>query len=236
MGLIKSNHAPAALTPFSMKDVEDQARAMLLAARRTAERLLVEAQKEADDLRVQAHTQGLEDGRQEGLDQGRAEGQQTGLQQALAQHGAELTAAAAALADAMRHIEEARMSLEADALQDVVELAIAVARRVTKRQGQIDPLVLTENLREAMRLVVHASDVRVVIHPDQRAVLDGALPGLGLEFPQLTHVTIVEDPQITPGGCRVLTGGGRVDADLDAQLDRVVADLLPSPTEPEPGP
>jgi flagellar assembly protein FliH len=142
-----------------------------------------------------------------------------------------LAEAVAALVEATQQIEQSRTALEAEALQDVVELSLAVARRVTKRQGELDPLVLQENLRDSLRLVVHAADLRVAINPSQRSTLDEALPALQLEFPQLAHVALVDDPAIAPGGCRIHTRGGKVEADLNAQLDRIVADLMPTAEE-----
>jgi flagellar assembly protein FliH len=95
----------------------------------------------------------------------------------------------------------------------------------------VDPDTLTENLAEAMKLVAHAADVRVAINPMQKSVLEAALPRLQLQWPELKHVELVEEATISPGGCRIFTARGHVDADLDAQLDRVVADLLPRDEE-----
>jgi flagellar assembly protein FliH len=113
------------------------------------------------------------------------------------------------------------------ALSEVVELAVAVARRVTKRQGEIDPRVLEANLVEAMKLVVHAADVRIAVHPEQKAALLETLPRLKMQWPDLQHVELIEDANLSKGGCRVLTRNGEIDADLAGQLDRVVRELLP---------
>jgi flagellar assembly protein FliH len=231
MGLIKSTNAPPALTPFSMRDVEDQAKALLLRARQAAERLLAEAQREGEAIRKRSHAEGLADGMVEGLARGAEEGRRSGQQQALDEHRAALAQALAALTSAGQALDASRADLESGALQEVVELAIAVARRVTKRQGVIDPAVLTENLREAMKLVVHAGDVKVAMHPTQRQTLHAALPALKLEFPKLKHVELVDDSALSPGGCRVFAGHGQIDADLGEQLDRVAIDLLPEPME-----
>jgi flagellar biosynthesis/type III secretory pathway protein FliH len=58
-------------------------------------------------------------------------------------------------------------------------------------------------------------------------VLEAALPQLKLAWPTLSHVELIDDATLAPGGCRICTARGQVDAALDAQLDRVVADLLP---------
>jgi len=234
MGLIKSTDAPSTLTPFSMRDVEEQAKGLLLRARQAAERLLAEAQREGQEIRRRAHAEGLADGLTEGLARGIDEGRRAGEQQALEENRVRLAQAVAALTAAAKSLEASRVDLESAALQEVVELALAVARRVTKRQAAIDPGVLADNLREAMRLVVHAGDVKVAIHPSQRQTLESVLPSLKLEFPKLDHVALVDDPELSPGGCRVFAGHGQIDASLDEQLDRVAVDLMPEPEADSP--
>ncbi|MCC6424117.1 MAG: hypothetical protein IT447_11615 [Phycisphaerales bacterium] len=227
MPLIKANQAPVALAAFSMKSIEDQARAILRRATQQAESILAEAQREAELLKQQAAIDGAETGRQEGFASGLRQGKQAGHEQALNEHRTALTNAIAAITGATAQIDQSRQGLEAQALTEVVELAISIARRITRRQGELDPQVLEQNLCDAMKLVVHAADVRIAIHPTQKSTLADALPRLQLQWSQSRHVEVVEDPELAPGGCRIFTAHGSVDADLNAQLDRIVADLLP---------
>lgn len=233
MGLIKSTHAPSSLSPFSMRDVEEHAKRILLRAQQQAEALLSAAQAEAAVLGTQARADGLATGRAtgyaEGLEKGLAEGRAQGTAAALEEHRAALSAAVAALSTAMVEIDAARREMEVGALRDVIELAAAIGRRVTKRQALVEPQVLVANLNEAMKLVVQASDLRIAIHPDQRATLSAAMPTLRLEWPSLAHASIVDDASLSPGGVRVYTRQGRVEADIDGQLDRVINELLPVP-------
>ena len=228
MGLIKSNVAPPSLSPFSMADIEKQAKLILLRARQQADQLLAAAQSEAESLKQQATAEGAAHGHRQGLAQGLEEGKRAGHQQALNEHRAQFQQALQALSNAMIEADRHRAELEAGALAEVVRLALAVARRVAKRQGMVDPEVLTANLHEAMKLVVAKSDLRIAIHPAQRKTLDEALPELQLSWPQLQHAKVVEDASIVPGGCRVLAENGSVDADLQTQLDRIEAELLPA--------
>ena len=232
MGLIKSANAPPSLTPFSMADIERQAKAVLSRARQQADQLLAAAQAEAETLKQQAAQRGLADGRRQGMAQGLEQGRQAGHQQALNESRDALGQATRALSAATTALDASRADLEATALAEVIKLVIAIARRVTKRQGMIDPAVLTANLQEAMKLVVSSADVRIAIHPSQRKALDAALPQLLLQWPNLIHVHIVEDASLAPGGCRVYTEQGQIDADLNQQLDRIAAELLPAETPP----
>ena len=141
---------------------------------------------------------------------------------------AQLQQAMNCLSSAMAAIDAGRADLEATALAEVVRLATAIAARVTKRQGLIDPAVLTANLTEAMKLTVQCTDVRIAVHPQQRKTLDAALPQLQMQWPNLSHVQVIDDASLEPGGCRVFTEEGQIDADVSGQLDRIVAELLPS--------
>jgi len=230
MGLIKSSNAPATLAAFSMKDIETQAKALLIRARQQADQLLAAAQTEAQQLKVAAKAEGLAEGKREGMAQGLEAGKKSGEQAALAEHRAQFQQAIAALSAAANVLESQRAELEAAGVQAVVALAIAIARRVTKRQGLLDPQVLSANLEDAMRLVMDAADLRISIHPSQRQTLDAALPQLQMSLPKLKHAQFLEDETLAPGGCKILTGQGEVNADLQTQLDRIVADLLPTPS------
>ncbi len=227
MGLIKSNNVPAAMIPFSMKDIETQARALLNRAKERAEGFLIEAQKEAEVLKAAAKVEGLVEGKREGLAKGLEEGRKNGAQQALSEHRTELANLIKGLTQSATDLDAARQQLEAEALTEVIELSVAIAQRVTKRQGQIDPQVLTANVSEAMKLVVASTDVRIALHPSQKQYFLDALPQLALVWPALQHVQLIDDETLAPGGCRVFSKGGQIDADLDGQLDRVVADLMP---------
>ena len=236
MGLIKSANAPVAMIPFSMKDIEMQARALIARAKERAEGLLIEAQKEAEQLKASAKVEGLVEGKREGLAKGLEEGRKNGAQQALSEHRTQLANLIKALTESAAELDASRQQLEAEALTEVIDLSVAIATRVTKRQGLIDPQVLTENVNEAMKLVVASSDVRIALHPSQKQYFLDTLPNLQMTWPALKHVQIVEDETLAPGGCRIFSKGGQIDADLDGQLDRVIADLMPAPAPATPAP
>jgi len=227
MGLIKSDNTPSSIAPFSMADIERHAKNILLRAQHRAEQLLAAAQGEAENLKKQAHAEGLAEGHRLGLAQGTEQGKQAGQQLALNETRVQFQNAMKSLTAAMTSLDAHRAELETAALVEVVQLAIGIARRVTKRQGLLDPDMLAENLKDAMKLVVRAVDVRIAIHPAQRATLDGVLPQLRIQWPSLVHVKVIEDASIEPGGCRVFTENGQIDADLNGQLDRIAAELLP---------
>jgi flagellar assembly protein FliH len=91
--------------------------------------------------------------------------------------------------------------------------------------------VLIENVKEAMKLAVAAADVRIVVHPSQRETLMNELPRLQMQWPTVKHVELIEDPAVGVGGCRILLRQGEIDARIDEQLDRVIAEVASSADE-----
>jgi flagellar biosynthesis/type III secretory pathway protein FliH len=226
MAVIKSNEQPPVLTPFSIRDIEVQAQTLLLRARRAAEVLLGEARREGEQLRAKAKAEGSAQGRLEGIRQGTEEGRKTGHDAALAEIKPQLSQTLTALAAAVTQLDAARHDLESAGIHEVVQLAAAIARRVTKRQAMLDPMVLVENVKEAMKLAVQAADVQIVIHPKQRETLMNELPRLKMEWPSVKHVELADDEAVGMGGCRIMTRHGEVDARIDQQLDRVISEMM----------
>jgi flagellar assembly protein FliH len=170
---------------------------------------------------------GFAEGKKQGQVEGLTEGKKAGHAQALAENTAAMTQLIGALTQAMKVLDNERDQLQTQATNEVVKLACTIARKVTKRQGLIDQQVMFENLKDAMSLAVHASDIRIAVHPGQVETLRAELPHLRLAWPQLTHIRLIDDPAMSPGGARVFTPHGEVNGDLDAQLDHMIAELLP---------
>jgi flagellar assembly protein FliH len=231
MGLIKAEQSPPSMSTFSLRDVENDARRILAAARRQAEQLLAAAQIEGERLKKESHARGMIEGRKEGMAAGLEAGKTAGRKEALAAQADALRHALSSLTASVTSIEAQRGAVEAAALADVVKLSMSIARRVTKRQALIEPEVLASNLSGLMSFVSHASDVRIAINPRQNQTLKELLPDLQMQWPNLKHVEIVDDAAIAQGGCRVYTQQGYVDADLDSQLNRIMDDLMPPPAE-----
>jgi flagellar assembly protein FliH len=218
MPLIKSTSSAAAQAkPFNMGDIEAHARRMLLKARQDADQLLAAAQAEAEKIKAAAHIEGLASGKKEGLAQGKAEGLKQGKAEAFEKESKQLSELLTLMQQAMQQLNDQQQELMNRSEAEVLPLALAIAEKVTRRMGTLDPRVVEANAREAVRLVLSRHDIRIAANPGR----------LKQQWPQLERITIIEDPSITPGGCRVTTAGGEIDADLQSQLDRIARELVP---------
>lgn len=228
MGLIRAATVQdSAVVKLSLRDIEAEARQVIDRAKAEAAEIVAHATRRAAELEADAVNVAKEDGFKQGYEEGFAKGHADGLTESAERVG-QITSA---LSEATRRIDSSRIELENSVAGDLAQLAIGIAERITKRFGRIDPQVLAENLREVLKLIIHREDVRIAIHPSQRATLTELMPKLQIEWTGLSEAAIVEDGSIAPGGCRVFAGQGEIDADLQTQLDRIAAAIIPDPSE-----
>jgi flagellar assembly protein FliH len=113
--------------------------------------------------------------------------------------------------------------LDAEVEDQLVQLALTVARHLVRRELRIDPAQVIAVIRETVALLpASARDVRVHLHPEDAAVVREKLA-----TPTGERVwTIVEDPVMSRGGCRVSTETAQIDARLETRIGSVVSALL----------
>lgn len=103
--------------------------------------------------------------------------------------------------------------------KQLVELAIAVVKQLFRREIKIDPSHVIGVVREAIQLLPVASrSVQVHLHPEDAALVRETLSPAEGE----PAWSIVEDPLITHGGCKVTTENSQVDATAEARLQAVI--------------
>lgn len=224
---------------LDLGDLEAEADRIRAAARAEAEGILDAARREAAELVAGADARGHEEGRVRGLAEGRAEGEEEGRRRAEAEHAERLEALASDWRVALDELVAERDRMRSDLRTDAIGFAIAVARRVVLRVPRLDPTVVVDQLAAAIDRLLAPSALRVVIHPDDRAIVESALPALLAHLVGGAEARLEEDDSIERGGLRVRSGHGSIDATLARQLDRIAEALLPEGSallEPAPAP
>ena len=180
-------------------------------------KLLTACQQQADSRAQEAHQKGVQLGLQQG---------ETNIRQQLGtQHEASLQR----LARTIEEISGMRQRCRYAAEQDVVKLALAIARRVLHREMAIDPSAILGLVKAALGSLDVRELHRVRIHPAQAVTVRKQLEGMGL--PQ--RCEIVADPSLELGGAILETSHGSLDASTATQLDEIergFADLVKQAT------
>jgi flagellar assembly protein FliH len=115
--------------------------------------------------------------------------------------------------------------LDVQVEQQLVTLALTVARHLVRRELRIDPTQVIAIIRETVALLPAAArDVRVHLHPE-----DAALVRERLSTPQAARAwTVIEDPVMGRGGCRVTTDTAQIDARLETRLGTAISNVMGS--------
>ena len=213
--------------PLNLDDLEALADRIIQGARSRARELLVQAQEQGEQLRQSA----AQAGRKEGYDQGYQEGADRGREEALANAAEQFAGDQAQLLEALQgalaDFEKQRTQLLAGARDELVRLAIAVARRVTKRYAAGDPQVAVENLNEIIERVGQRHILQITVSPADAESIRRLAGQLAEASQRWQNVGITESAEIEPGGCRVSLPDGRIDASIETQLECIAAALLP---------
>lgn len=184
-----------------------EAGGQLAAARAAAANALERAQQLERELRRKA-----EEAHQAGLREGEAEGRK--------QAEAVYREAMARMAKSVEEMAGFRARLRRDAEQDLVQLALAIAKRVLRREMSLDPQALRGLILGALERLQIQEITRVRVHPSQTAPLTACLREAG--GPQ---VEVVPDASREPGAILFETQRGNLDASVDSQLREIEAGL-----------
>lgn len=220
---------------FSFHDVERQAREVLDRAERQAAEILAAARRAADAEAAREHSRGYEAGFQEGREAGRLEALSEARDAALQESREALARLDRGLTEVLGAFEAEKRRLLSAAETGLIELALAIARRVCGRTAALHADVAIETTRRLLDLARHEHDVELLLNPAEYATVQHALPELLHTLGSSAHVRLRADEGIGPGGCVLRGRCGTIDATIDTQLDRIAEVIAPSlpPREPE---
>lgn len=163
--------------------------------------------RQIEELQQQAREEGFAVGRREGLEAGKKE----------------IRARVHELDALMQTLAKPLDLLDAQIEQDLVQLALAVARQLVRRELKSDPGQVLAVVREAMAaLPLAARNVRLHLHPEDAALVRETLSVSDNE----RSWVIVEDPVLSRGGCKVSSDTSQIDASVERRLHSVIASVL----------
>ncbi len=149
---------------------------------------------------------------------GFAQGEKAGLE-AAAKRGDALLRRLTQTLDEMTTL---RAQMIRDTEQQMVSLALAVARRVIHRDVSLDRDLLIAIARVALDRLGEDAKISVHLNPDDYAATEAARTR---EW-EGTQVSVVADARVPRGGCRIESDFGALDAGIDAQIQELAHALL----------
>ena len=167
----------------------------------------IERAKAIDD---HARNEGFRAGHHDGLEAGRREAR------------AEAEPRIARMDELLASLTTDLTRVDKELAEEVVQLALAVARKLVGAALEARPETVQACVEEALRHVVLAQGTLCVsVHPEDAAIVRSHLE----TSPRSGAWVISEDTKIARGGCRIETGTGEVDATLQHRWARITAAL-----------
>ncbi|MBA3034096.1 MAG: flagellar assembly protein FliH [Gammaproteobacteria bacterium] len=157
---------------------------------------------------------------QQARDEGYQKGQQEGYQTGLKKGHDETRGAAQKLAQAVAKLEKGLSELDAQVADELLMLAVELAREVLRQEISVHPETLLNVVREALAQLPH-QHAAIYLHPDDASLLRSYMGD------QLTHAghRIHEDFKLARGDCVLESGGSQVDATMAMRWRRVLEGL-----------
>ncbi len=163
--------------------------------------------QEIEQIRQAAHQEGFQQGRQEGYRAGQALASAEGRQ----------------LAALAVQLEQALTQFDQQMAEDLLHLALEVARQVVRQSVAVRPERVIEVIHEALAQLPLAHAV-IRLHPEDASLTRSYLGD------QLAHAghRILEDARQQRGGCVIESGGSQLDASVTTRWRRVAESLSAS--------
>ena len=160
----------------------------------------------------------------------RAEGYERGRSEGLAAAAAEIAArlqdldARRALLDTMaRQMSAPLERCDSETAAELARIAVLVGAQLARRELALEPRQVIAVVRESLAaLPASAREVRIHLHPRDAALLRESLD----DAAGPAAWTVVEDPVMSRGGCRIETEASRVDARLEQRVAAAMASVL----------
>ena len=164
--------------------------------------------EELERMQQDAHREGFEQGHKEGLASG----------------AKEVREAVDRLQQIMDALARPLDDVDAMVTNELVSLAIAVARQIVRREIKVDPGEVVAVVREALTVLPSAARrVQILVNPEDAGLVRDFLTAQAGED---RHLRIVDDPVISRGGCRVSSEHSEIDATVEQRIAAIAAKLL----------
>ncbi len=210
---------------FNFRDVEVEANELVENARRQSEQLMsrtqTEAKRAAKETCEKAYKEGHAKGLAEGLAQGREQGQKEAFEHGQQEFTRLCKETLEALLGSLEQFENDKGRLLWEAEQSMVDLSIAVARKVIKREVNYDRQIVVDNVKAALEMVNHTNDVIVRVNSGDMKYLKDMSASLEAALSKYGHTTVEADDEIEPGGCLLVTEQGQIDGKIDTQVELI---------------
>lgn len=160
-----------------------------------------------------------------------------GMTDMVVQYQFEVQQTVKALAEACQKIDELRRKLLAQNHGDIVNLIIALSKKILGQELATPRNIIATTLQNALEQAIASEEYYVTLHPDDLAFAEAKAPELIAAIRGLERIVFKTDAAMTRGGCQLESLTCSVDATIETQMESMKEflqeqpDLLPASPE-----
>lgn len=209
----KTGDAGENLQAWALAQAEETIRRASL----TADEIICQSQLDSEQIKKMAYQDGFQQGSREGYDRGYREG--------MAKAGEEAEVIRAKANEVLIQAEKVRREKLEMLEQEIVDLAVEIAEKLLSAQLTLDKEVILNIAAESLRLVADRHSVVLFVSPDELELVESKKDELKSLLPARAQLQVIADAAIQPGGCRIDTGQGWVDATMETRREALLKAL-----------
>lgn len=201
----------------TLESARKAAASMVATSRAESEAITKTARLQIDEARETA----IREGHKIGEEKGFAKGEREGLQEAkldwqtLMQETEML----------IQELQTSRMSLLKSSEEEMIHLVIAFARSVIKAEVDSREEIILRNLDAAINKVADVDKIVLRINIRDKAMCEAHKDNLLRRLGTVSDLRIIEDQTLSPGGVKIETSVGTIDATIESQTQELEQSL-----------
>ncbi len=178
--------------------------------------------------------EGFEKGKEDGLIQGRAKGEEQGYAEGFAKGEKEAKQVCDAKAEEILSSLEDIFMKTNDAWEELVKkyenqiisLVCRIAEKVVLAKVAIDDQIVRQSIFKAMEKMPEPEEISLHISPDDYEYIEMIKEDFFDKVKGLTSVSLVSDPSVTRGGCRIESSKAKIETSIESRLDAVFSSIV----------
>ncbi len=197
---------------------KESAKSVTEAAKAEAEAIKKAAQLEVESWRDKAYKEGYAIGEEKGI----SKGEEQGLHEARLDWQNLMKESEMLI----NELQTSRIGILKASEEEMLRLVIAFARSVIKVEPMAQPEIILKNLDHAINKIADVDKIVMRINMKDKAMCQAHKDAFMSKLGSVAELKIIEDPTLTPGGIKIETGVGTIDATIESQASELEKALI----------
>ncbi len=215
------------------QDVEQEANNTLKLAKEAANTTIEAANTEAEAIKktVRAEEAAIREkayneGHKEGYTVGEAKGISSGEEMATQEIKFDWQNLMQETEMLIKELQTSRMGILKSTEEEMLKLVIAFAKTILKTEPLVQPEIILNNLEAAINKVAEVDKIVMRVNIKDKAMCEAHKDKFMSRLASVAELTIIEDDNLAPGGIKIETGVGTIDATIEGQAKELEKAIL----------